>query len=85
MLDAIGWHPTRSDAPVEVEITAGHVAQLRHLRRDHAEAIVDRLERRTAFDAEDGISADVDAEIRRLRAAASGLGELLRRYAFAPK
>jgi hypothetical protein len=66
VLDAVGWLPTPEGESVEVAMTAGHVAQLRGLRRDQAEAIVDRLERRDMSQAADEV-ARLDAEIGLLR------------------
>ncbi len=56
VLDTIGWLPTEDTAPIEVAITAGHIAQLQRLRGDLARAILDQLDDRATLTDPDEIA-----------------------------
>jgi hypothetical protein len=79
VLDTIGWLPIPGVAMIDVVLTRGHVLELRRLRQDEALAIVVCLEDRDTLTAVEDL-ADIDAQIRRRRFVAWGLGELVRRY-----
>jgi hypothetical protein len=80
VLDTIGWLPAEDTAPIDVAITAGHIAQLQRLRDDLARAILDQLDDRATLTDPDEI-ARADADIDADRLITHGLLQLIQAHA----
>jgi hypothetical protein len=78
VLDALGWTPTDPPVAVDIDLTAGHLAELRRCHRDLTLTIRDsratRAEQTSLVDVR-----DVDRRIASDRAALKVLGEILAR------
>lgn len=77
VLDTIGWVAGEHDAePARVTVTAGHLAQLEHLRIDVAMSIVSSLDTREGLTDPDEI-AQLEENIRTARLTVYGLWQIL--------
>jgi hypothetical protein len=76
VLDTVGWLSIEPARATEVAITPGHLAQLRRLHDDLAQAILERLDSRARLTDPDDI-AEADAAIDADRLTAHGLLQLL--------
>lgn len=80
VLDTIGWLPAEDTAPIEVAITAGHIAQLERLRVDLTQSIREQLDNRAELTDPDHIAA-ADSAIESDRLTTDGLLRLIQAHA----